>query len=63
MNVCANTRGWPSTDLLGVDAGFPAGPFPCITVPDTVTSSEGGWLPMNTVSGAANERAYQTHLG
>lgn len=42
MNVWENTLDWPSTDLAGVAAGLPAGPRPCNTLPETVTSKDGG---------------------
>ena len=45
MNVWEKTRGWPSIDLAGVFGGFPEGPRPCVTFPDTVTSSDGGCVP------------------
>ncbi len=46
MNVCENTRGWPSTAWRGVLAGLAEGPLPWVTMPDTVTSKFGGWLPV-----------------
>lgn len=42
MNVCEKTRGWPSTDLE-----FGGGFLPCKTLPETVTSREGGCVPVH----------------
>lgn len=36
--------------LFGVLWGLPAGPLPCVTFPETVTSSDGGWAPNDSSS-------------
>ena len=65
MNVCENTRGWPSTAFRGVFAGFPVGPWPWRTVPETVMSRLGGWLPVRVrrVSEGSNLREKQRRDG
>ena len=71
MNVCANTRGCPSIVLFGTLEGLAEGPPPCMTVPDTVTRSEGGWLPAQSIGSpsqknnrrAANDQGRRTGYG
>ena len=45
MKVCEKTRGWPSTQRIGVSCGLADGPRPWITFPDTVINNDGGWAP------------------
>ena len=35
--------------LDGVSGGLPAGPFPCVTFPETVMSKDGGEEPKSKV--------------
>jgi hypothetical protein len=47
MNVCENTRGWPSGERIGVSGGFADGPGPWVTFPETVIRREGGCAPVD----------------
>lgn len=55
MKVWENTRGWPSIARAGVFGGFPAGPLPWVTFPDTVTNNEGGWAPRRLSDGSERQ--------
>jgi hypothetical protein len=64
MNVCENTRGWPSIVLAGVLVGFPAGPLPWVTFPETVTNSDGGCVPDHSLKPPGeSKRMVGTDLG
>lgn len=60
MKVCEKTLGCPSTVFAGVLGGFPLGPRPCVTLPETITSNEGGEVPVSNVN---NQKVHRQTKG